>query len=104
MVYRHPNASPASRLPEERQGRVVNRYCRVCGSFYPLHRGRHTGKSTYGKDHIASPCAHEGELFTPGADWWEDAVELLPEALAGDPGIVGSPAPGTGPEATGAKP
>lgn len=101
MVYRHPHAAPRSRVSEERRGRVVGYFCTVCGSIYPLHRGRHAGKPIYGRDHVASPCAHEGDVFAPGADWWDYAVEVLPEAAAGDPGIAGSPAPGTEPSATG---
>ena len=101
MVYRVPHAAPQSRVPEERQGRVVGYFCLVCGSIYPLHRARHSGKPMYGRDHVASPCAHEGDRFEPGADWWDHAVEVLPEA-AKDPGIAGSPAKGTEPSATGA--
>jgi hypothetical protein len=33
-----------------------------------------------GRDHIASPCPHEGDRFADGADWWEPAVEVLPPA------------------------
>jgi hypothetical protein len=54
----------------------------------------------YGRDHIASPCAHEGDLFVPGADWWEPAVEVLPEAVQQPPGttlVTGSPLKGTEP-------
>ncbi len=99
MVYRLPHAAPASQLPEERRGRVVARFCHVCSSLYPLHRRTHSGHSTYGKDHISSPCAHEGEEFAAGAAWWEPAVEVLPVPAAGDPGVAGSPAKGTEPEA-----
>ena len=35
----------------------------------------------YGRDHIASPCAHEGDAFEEGANWWQPAVEVLPEAV-----------------------
>lgn len=98
MVYRHPEAAPQSQLPEERRGRVVARFCRTCGSFYPMFRTAHAGKPTYGKDHISSPCAHEGEVFDPAYDWWEPAVEVLPQAAEKpDPAIVGSPAKGTEP-------
>ena len=53
----------------------------------------------YGRDHIASPCSHEGESFEPGANWWEPAVEVLPEAAekAATDLVVGPPAKGTGP-------
>jgi hypothetical protein len=81
MVYRLPQAAPESQIPEERRGRVTGRFCRVCASFYPLHRAKHAGKPMYGKDHVASPCAHEGEDFEAGAGWWEPAVEVLPEAV-----------------------
>jgi hypothetical protein len=101
MVYRAPHAAPASQLPAERRGRVVARFCYVCGALYPLHRPTHSGRAAYGRDHIASPCAHEGEEFGDGAAWWVEAVEVLPTALAGDPGVAGAPLPGTEPEATG---
>lgn len=101
MVYRAPHAAPASQLPAERRGRVVARFCRVCGSLYPLHRRTHSGHASYGKDHVASPCAHEGDEFVPGASWWEPAVEVLPIPPPGDPGVAGSPFPGTEPEAKG---
>jgi hypothetical protein len=101
MVYRYPHAAPKSRVPAERQGRVVGYFCLVCSSIFPLHRARHSGKPVYGRDHVASSCAHEGDRFEPGANWWDNAVEVLPEAAAGDPGIAGSPAKGTEPSATG---
>ncbi|HEX2645446.1 MAG TPA: hypothetical protein VHU81_20775 [Thermoanaerobaculia bacterium] len=100
MVYRQPHAIPRSQISEDRQGRTVGQFCKVCGTIYPLHRGRHTGKPMYGRDHIASPCAHEGDLFVPGADWWEPAVEVLPEAVQQPPGttlVTGSPLKGTEP-------
>jgi hypothetical protein len=78
MVYRNPEAAPAGLIAPEQRGPVVGSFCHVCGSTYPLHRARHSGKPLYGRDHVASPCAHEGELFEPGADWWEPAVEVLP--------------------------
>jgi len=78
MVYRIPEAAPESQIAEERRGPIIGRFCRACGSIYPLHRGRHTGKPVYGKDHIASTCAHEGEPFEAGASWWEPAVDVLP--------------------------
>lgn len=83
MVYRAPRPAPQSQIPESRRGPVVGRICLVCGEVYPLHRMRHSGKALYGRDHIASPCLHEGEEFRPGASWWEAAVELLPEAAQG---------------------
>lgn len=98
MVYRHPEAAPQSQLPEERRGRVIARFCHTCGSFYPMFRAAHEGKPIYGKDHISSPCAHEGEVFDPADDWWEPGVEVLPQAAEKpDQRIVGSPAKGTEP-------
>lgn len=78
MAYRQPEAAPQSRIPEARRGRVAGRFCHTCGSIYPLHRSAHSGKPLYGKDHIASTCAHEGEAFQPAETWWEPAVEVLP--------------------------
>lgn len=88
MVYRAPHAAPASQLLEERRGPVVGRFCLVCASIYPLHRSRHTGRPVFGRDHIASPCAHEGEAFDPAESWWEPAVEVLPPAPA-EPAAAG---------------
>ena len=106
MVYRLPHAAPQSQLAVERRGRVIGRFCHVCASIYPLHRERHTGRPLYGRDHIASPCAHEGELFAEQESWWEPAVEVLPEA-AQQPAdailVANSPAKGTEPEASGVK-
>lgn len=84
MVYRNPQPAPQSQLPEERQGQVVGRFCLACGSTYPLHRGRHQGKPLYGKDHISSPCTHEGEAFDDREPWWEPAVMPLPAAATVD--------------------
>jgi hypothetical protein len=77
-MYRIPASAPSSALPAERRGQVVGRFCRVCGSVYPLHAARHAGKPEFGRDHVASPCAQEGRPFLPDAEWWEPAVELLP--------------------------
>jgi hypothetical protein len=97
-MYRYPEAAPESQIPEERRGRVVARFCHTCGSFYPLHRTRHAGKAMYGKDHISSTCAHEGEVFDPAESWWERAVEVLPVAAEHvEEKVVGSPAKGTSP-------
>jgi uncharacterized OB-fold protein len=84
MVYRAPRPAPASTLPAERRGRVLGRFCRACGSVYPLYAARHKGKPMYGKDHVASPCGHEGDEFVAGEAWWEPAVEPLPAAPAPD--------------------
>ena len=78
MVYRRVNAAPLSALPEAQRGEIVGRFCKACGEIYPPHRSRHRGKPVYGKDHVASPCAHEGEDFAAGASWWEPAAEILP--------------------------
>jgi len=103
MVYRHPHAAPKSQLAPERQGRMIGYFCHDCGFIYPEHRAKHSGKPIYGKDHIASPCTHEGDLFAAGESWWEPAVEVLPEAFqAKDDLVANSPAKGTEPEATGA--
>lgn len=78
MVYRNPEAAPTSAIPPERRGPVVGRICKVCYETYPPTRPRHSGKPLYGKDHVSSPCAHEGDEFKPGEDWWEPAVIVLP--------------------------
>lgn len=101
MVYRVPQTAPLSQLTEQRRGRIVGRFCHTCGSIYPLHRATHSGKPVYGKDHISSTCAHEGESFEPSGPWWEPAVEVLPivseHAAAGSEKVTGSPAQGTAP-------
>ena len=101
MVYRYPEAAPQSQIAEERRGRTVGRFCHTCGSIYPLHRSTHGGKPMYGKDHVSSTCAHEGEVFDPAEPWWEPAVEVLPiaaeHAAAGTEKVTGSPAKGTAP-------
>ena len=53
----------------------------------------------YGRDHIASPCSHEGDVFEEGANWWQPAVEILPEAVekAASDLVVGPPTKGTSP-------
>ncbi|HPK66033.1 MAG TPA: hypothetical protein PKX99_05560 [Thermoanaerobaculia bacterium] len=78
MTYRTLQAIPRSQLDPARQGEVLARFCRVCESFYPPLRRRHLGRPVLGKDLVSAPCAHEGELFVPGADWWEEAVAILP--------------------------
>jgi len=78
MVYRTSMPAPASRVAEERRGHQLGIFCLECGSVFSLHKARHSGKPVYGKDHISSPCSHEGEEFEPGASWWEPAVEVLP--------------------------
>lgn len=78
MTYRGPDAAPASRIAPERRGPVVGRFCLSCGGVYPPHRSHHKGKPLHGKDHVASPCAHEGDEFAPGEPWWEPAVQVLP--------------------------
>lgn len=78
MVFRAPKAAPASRLPTERRGAVIGRYCHGCNQVFPLQRGVHSGDPIYGRDHVASTCPNEGWRFEPGAKWWETAVEVLP--------------------------
>lgn len=78
MVFRAPKAAPASRLPAERRGAVIGRYCHGCNQVFPLQRSVHSGDPIYGRDHVASTCAYEGWRFEPGAEWWEAAVEVLP--------------------------
>ncbi len=70
--------APQSRVAPERRGAVMGKFCHGCATAFPLHAGRHVGKGINGRDHVASPCAHEGELFETGASWWEPAVEVLP--------------------------
>lgn len=72
-------------IPEDRRGRVLGRFCLTCNAVFPLHAGIHRGKGISSKDHIVAPCSHEGEAFEPGADWWEPAVEVLPEVAAEAP-------------------
>jgi hypothetical protein len=76
-MYRSLNAAPESALPPERRGAVVGRFCRGCSSIYPLHAARHTGKPSFGRDHVASPCPYEGRRFAADAAWWVPAVEAL---------------------------
>jgi hypothetical protein len=85
MVYRRPDVAPSGQLAVERRGRQIGIFCHGCGSVYPLHRSIHRGKPVYGKDHISSPCAHEGEAFDSGESWWEPAVEILPAPSAPAP-------------------
>lgn len=85
MAYRGPEAAPASRIPAARRGRVLGRFCLACGEVYSLFAGFHQGKPLHGKDHVASPCPHQGEAFAPGETWWEDAVEVLPAVVAESP-------------------
>jgi hypothetical protein len=93
MVYRVPPAAPESQVPPERRGMVMGRFCLVCATLYPEHRAAHQGQPVYGRDHIASPCTHEGDVFAPGEAWWEWAVEVLPAAAAA-PGTAAAAAPG----------
>jgi hypothetical protein len=85
MTYQPPQIAPVSSLAPERRGLAVARFCKSCQEFFPAHRGRHRGKPLYGKDHVASTCAHEGEAFEDGAAWWEAAVEVLAAAPAAVP-------------------
>jgi len=81
-MYRHVPSAPASSLEPARRGQPVGRFCRACRSIYPLLALRHSGKPAFGKDHVAATCAYEGQPFDEGAEWWEPAVELLPEAAS----------------------
>jgi hypothetical protein len=82
-MHRREPAAPQSSLPPERRGRVVGRFCHGCHEVYPLFAGRHEGKPNQGRDHVGSPCSHQGESFAEGAEWWEPAVEVLAAAPAG---------------------
>jgi hypothetical protein len=93
MVYRVPPAAPQGQVPADRRGRVMGHFCLICASLYPLHRATHTGRPVYGRDHIASPCAHEGDVFAPGESWWEPAVEVLPAPAAAAPAAPLASAP-----------
>lgn len=78
MVLRLPRAAPASRIPDERRGHLLGRFCHGCNQVFPLQRRQHSGDPIHGRDHVASPCPYEGSAFEPGASWWEPAVEVLP--------------------------
>ena len=78
MVLRVPRAAPASRIPEERRGHLLGRFCLGCNQVFSLQRRQHSGDPIYGRDHVASPCPYEGSVFEAGASWWEPAVEVLP--------------------------
>jgi hypothetical protein len=93
MVFRAPRAAPESRVPVERRGHVVGRYCKGCNQIYPLQRRLHSGDPIYGRDHVASTCPYEGWELEPGAPWWELAVEILPPpAPATEPSGAAQPA------------
>ncbi len=81
-MFRSVRPAPISRVPVEKQGAIVARYCKICRSFYPLYASRHAGKPLGGRDHVASPCSQEGRRFLEGEDWWEYAVEVLESPLA----------------------
>lgn len=82
MTYRRLRVAPAAAVDEERRGSVKGRFCHSCGGVFPLHASRHRGKPVYGKDHVASPCTHEGDDFVTGEPWWEPAIEVLPSPPA----------------------
>jgi hypothetical protein len=85
MSYRQPPVAPESTVDPSRRGPRAGKFCRACSEFYPFLLNRHTGKPMHGRDHIAAPCAHEGDEFTPGETWWEPAVEIRPAAVAPPP-------------------
>lgn len=96
MVLRVPRAAPASRIPEERRGHILGRFCHGCSQVFPLQRRRHSGDPIYGRDLVSSTCSYEGARFEPGASWWEAAVEVLPPTPVAEPAAAGAPA-GAGP-------
>ena len=77
-MLRIPIAAPEGRIPLERRGAVVGRFCLDCGNVYPTSRGKHSGRPLHGRDHVAAPCLHEGDVFAAGEEWWQPAVEVLP--------------------------
>lgn len=77
-MYRQPQAAPQSAIASAQRGPVAGKFCKSCGSTFSVHQAIHRGKGVYSKDHIASPCPHEGDFFAPGEDWWEPAVIVLP--------------------------
>jgi hypothetical protein len=77
-MFRTPQPAPLSAVPEDRRGPVVGRFCRTCGATFSRHQARHQGKGVYSRDHVASPCSHEGEAFAASEPWWEPAVVVLP--------------------------
>ncbi len=78
MPYRRLPLSPLSQVATERRAAVRGRFCKVCGAIYPRFVAQHSGKPIYGKDHVASPCTHEGDAFDEAESWWEPAVEVAP--------------------------
>ncbi|HXT20592.1 MAG TPA: hypothetical protein VN923_07575 [Thermoanaerobaculia bacterium] len=95
MVFRAPKAAPASRLPSERRGSIVGRFCHGCNQVFPLQRAFHSGDPIYGRDHVASTCAYEGWRFEPDAQWWEAAVEVLPAPAPADSAPAAKPPAGS---------
>ena len=95
MVYRAPKSAPQSRVPEERRGRVVGRFCHGCNQVFAFLSSAHKGDPIAGRDHVASTCAYEGRVFDEGASWWEPAVEVLPPPPAepAPPLVAGAAAP-----------
>lgn len=86
MAFRRPDVAPQSIVDPARRGREVGRFCHRCKSVFPLHLGIHRGKGIglFGRDHVISPCSHEGEPFEPGDNWWEPAVEMLAAEAAAE--------------------
>jgi hypothetical protein len=78
MVFRAPKAAPTSRVPDQRRGHVIGRFCHGCNQIFALQRRLHSGDPIQGRDHVASTCPYEGSTFEAGASWWELAVDILP--------------------------
>lgn len=93
MTLRIPAVAPVSRLAPERRGAVLGRFCHSCSIVFGQHLARHVGKGITGRDHIASPCPHEGETFRTGESWWEPAVQVLPAPPAPPAAPAVAPAP-----------
>ncbi len=109
MVFRAPKAAPVSRVPEDRRGHVLGRFCHGCNQSYPLMRTVHAGDPVSGRDHVGSTCPYEGWAFEPDASWWELAVEVLPpppppSAEAAAVGVPGGSATAAPPPAASAPP
>jgi hypothetical protein len=90
MVLRLPRSAPMSRIPEERRGHLLGRFCHGCNQVYPLQRRQHSGDPIHGRDLVSSTCPYEGSAFEPGASWWEPAVTVLPPPPPVEPSAEGA--------------